>query len=296
MISLAFFDDWIHILDEEEEAWKIHMQVQMDGNNYGAVSSPVDDAHVTNNCRQNFRHRILHCASTTHTPINIHISSPYFPHKRVNMAMYGLLGLHQCSLLTSLRYILRRAAFRALASSPQLARSQSTLSSSSLKQITSFPKTSACSIPFRRSYATEQRDLEEDAKEKVDSATESIKDTAEHANERAQSTIESVAQRATEAAESVKSSVSAGIDAITPEGFGSRGGDRMSRVGRDDSRGSLGPNAAPSTTLYIGNLYFEVTEAGLRKEFGKYGNVSSVKIVYDGRGLSKGYVITSQTH
>ena len=42
-------------------------------------------------------------------------------------------------------------------------------------------------------------------------------------------------------------------------------------------------------TLYIGNIFFDVTEDDLRREFAKHGNVTSVKVVYDARGLSKGY-------
>ena len=44
--------------------------------------------------------------------------------------------------------------------------------------------------------------------------------------------------------------------------------------------------------LYIGNLFFDVTEEDLRREFGKHGNVEQAKIVYDNRGLSKGQVST----
>ncbi|KAI9722647.1 MAG: hypothetical protein M1812_001578 [Candelaria pacifica] len=44
-----------------------------------------------------------------------------------------------------------------------------------------------------------------------------------------------------------------------------------------------------SQALYVGNLFFDVTEEDLKREMERYGVVKSVKIIYDGRGLSKGY-------
>lgn len=42
-------------------------------------------------------------------------------------------------------------------------------------------------------------------------------------------------------------------------------------------------------TLYIGNLFFDVTETDLVKEFARFGSVTKCKIVRDSRGLSKGF-------
>ncbi|EXJ88301.1 hypothetical protein A1O1_05231 [Capronia coronata CBS 617.96] len=42
-------------------------------------------------------------------------------------------------------------------------------------------------------------------------------------------------------------------------------------------------------TLYIGNLFFDVTETDLVKEFARFGTVTRCKIVRDTRGLSKGF-------
>ena len=44
----------------------------------------------------------------------------------------------------------------------------------------------------------------------------------------------------------------------------------------------------PNKTLYIGNLYYEVTTDQLKRVFSRFGEVESVKIVYDNRGLSRG--------
>lgn len=41
--------------------------------------------------------------------------------------------------------------------------------------------------------------------------------------------------------------------------------------------------------LYVGNLAHETTEGQLREAFGKFGEVSSVKIMSDRRGRTKGF-------
>jgi nucleolin len=49
-------------------------------------------------------------------------------------------------------------------------------------------------------------------------------------------------------------------------------------------------NASPNTTLYVGNLYFEVSEDALQRQFTQFGNILKTRLVYDHRGLSKGSV------
>lgn len=47
-------------------------------------------------------------------------------------------------------------------------------------------------------------------------------------------------------------------------------------------------NTEPNSTLYVGNLYYEVTEEQLRRVFSRFGEIANVKMVYDNRGLSRG--------
>ena len=42
--------------------------------------------------------------------------------------------------------------------------------------------------------------------------------------------------------------------------------------------------------LYIGNLFFEVTDSDLRRHFEPYGEIVGVNVVTDMRGISRGYV------
>ncbi|OQE13310.1 hypothetical protein PENFLA_c050G08509 [Penicillium flavigenum] len=51
----------------------------------------------------------------------------------------------------------------------------------------------------------------------------------------------------------------------------------------------LSEGPIPKTTLYVGNLFFDVTAEDLRKHFEKYGAVENALIVHDARGLSKGF-------
>lgn len=44
----------------------------------------------------------------------------------------------------------------------------------------------------------------------------------------------------------------------------------------------------PKATIYIGNLFFDVTESDLEKELARFGKVEKVRLMRDARGLSKG--------
>jgi hypothetical protein len=56
------------------------------------------------------------------------------------------------------------------------------------------------------------------------------------------------------------------------------------------ARGSnaTGGQPSPNSTLYIGNIFFEVNEQSLEDHFARYGKIKKTRIVYDARGLSKG--------
>ncbi|KAJ5520856.1 hypothetical protein N7463_001309 [Penicillium fimorum] len=62
------------------------------------------------------------------------------------------------------------------------------------------------------------------------------------------------------------------------------------RLDRNERRRQyLSEGPVPKTTLYVGNLFFDVTAEDLRKQFEKYGAVENALIVHDARGLSKGF-------
>ncbi|KAF1360603.1 RNA binding domain-containing protein [Lizonia empirigonia] len=48
-------------------------------------------------------------------------------------------------------------------------------------------------------------------------------------------------------------------------------------------------DAPPNNTLYVGNLYYEVTADQIKRVMSRFGEVENVKIVFDNRGLSRGF-------
>ncbi|KAI1916806.1 hypothetical protein LOZ58_006683 [Ophidiomyces ophidiicola] len=55
---------------------------------------------------------------------------------------------------------------------------------------------------------------------------------------------------------------------------------------------STGPprvSPTPKTVIYVGNIFFDVTADQLRNEFSKCGPVESARIIYDPRGVSRGF-------
>lgn len=56
----------------------------------------------------------------------------------------------------------------------------------------------------------------------------------------------------------------------------------------DDAAPHHLPPFPPKETIYVGNLFFDVTASDLRTKFEQYGMVESTKIITDMRGLSKG--------
>lgn len=115
---------------------------------------------------------------------------------------------------------------------------------------------------------------------------------AEQAEEHtAASNVDSATERATEqassAADSVKSAAQTAGEAVTgaaqslsaAAGLGSQ----IPGAGRDTLGGET------SKTVYVGNLFFDVRNEDLKKEFERAGPVIDARIIMDQRGLSKGF-------
>jgi len=101
-------------------------------------------------------------------------------------------------------------------------------------------------------------------------------------------------ENATAAKDSVVDSAQ-GMAAASGMGFAPRG-DRYIRDRNDrpafGSRGEL----APTSSIYIGNLLFEITAADLEREFKQFGVIDKCVIASDGRGLSKGFGYVTYTN
>ncbi|MCJ1249163.1 hypothetical protein MMC30_006386 [Trapelia coarctata] len=230
--------------------------------------------------------------------------------------------------LICVTFCLRRAAFRAL-SSPYGSISARPRSITTLTSLTIRKTTPACVSPFQRRSASEaatQAETETQAEPEADGATEaqhgdnsiasSTKDSSDPASDESSAT-----ERAIESAQdeqpvttlapetetayqgengAIESAVSSAADSITTGAFGVRervadaasaigasAGVASAIAGRDKPRAHHESQSAH--TLYIGNLFFDVTEDALKREMERFGTVDTVKIIYDGRGLSKGF-------
>ncbi len=71
---------------------------------------------------------------------------------------------------------------------------------------------------------------------------------------------------------------------------GTVGGDALEAAMKTETTQRNQEPVDPHPTLYIGNLYYEVTVDQLKRVFSRFGEIASVKLIYDNRGLSRGYI------
>ena len=102
---------------------------------------------------------------------------------------------------------------------------------------------------------------------------------------RTQSAINSVSDAAAQVSAKVGEAAAAATKFVSNEKGESHQGRQREPL---DAQSVTPGDVAPSTNLYIGNLFFEVSENTLQREFEKYGNVTKVRIITDARGASKG--------
>lgn len=125
-----------------------------------------------------------------------------------------------------------------------------------------------------------------DADTNISTSTEQAEESAAAAK------VESVGEKATgqvsSTADSVKSAVQSASEAAAgaAQSLGAAAG-----FGSQESQGRPGGEET-SSSVYVGNLFFDVRSEDLRKEFERAGPVVDTKIIMDARGLSKGSVCT----
>ena len=114
---------------------------------------------------------------------------------------------------------------------------------------------------------------------------------AEPADQQEQSTVASaLSSAANTASTKTREAASDAAAAVTDAG------ETVADTARDLSSSALdnavGRSSTPVPTVYIGNLFFDVTEETLRREMGRFGDINMIRLIVDSRGLSKGYVVT----
>lgn len=215
-----------------------------------------------------------------HSPPLNHSPCPCAYH---HVSIAGALYAGALVLTAARRFLLRRTAARALSASP----SRTLLSKP--RAITSLTPAAVRSRHQQWSIASFQRRFASD-----DAATTAATQAA------AADTPENFAQTAAEApveenltpaqqqvqAEPTDASATVGPDALEAAATSPTDSPRQrrARVPRDE------PHVEPGNVLYVGNLYYEVTADQLKRVFSRFGEVESVNLIFDNRGLSRGYV------
>lgn len=122
--------------------------------------------------------------------------------------------------------------------------------------------------------------------ESAESAAATVEDFAQTAREIPIEDGLTPAQEAVQAP-STDPSATANAEALEAAALDATSGQASAESQPAESR--LGGSAStPNKVVYVGNLYYEVTEDQLKRIFSRFGAVNSVKIVLDNRGLSRG--------
>ncbi|KAF2682418.1 RNA-binding domain-containing protein [Lentithecium fluviatile CBS 122367] len=188
-------------------------------------------------------------------------------------------------------FLLRRTAARAIASAPSAVfvkpRSITTLTPAfRLRQqrwiAPSFQRRFASDEPLKSESSTETTPSTETSTEPEQAAVEASESFAQTVTE---APVEENLTSAQEAAQAEPTDASATVGANTLDAVADQADG--ARPKRDRKIG--GAPAEPSPTIYVGNLYYEVTGDQLKRVFSRFGEVDSVKIIYDNRGLSRGF-------
>jgi nucleolin len=175
------------------------------------------------------------------------------------------------------RFLLRRAAVRAISATPSKAllakpRSIATFTPSTLRT-----HQQQWSIAFQRRFASDDAAKTDAAQAAAAEVPENFAQTA------AEPPMEDGLTPAQQDAQAKPTDAEA---TVTPDTLA-----QVAKVAETkDKRPSRtrDNDVTPHKMLYIGNLYYEVTAEQLKNVFSRFGEVESVKIVYDNRGLSRG--------
>ncbi len=191
------------------------------------------------------------------------------------------------------RFQLRRSALRLLSSSTTSSlrllskpRAISSLSASSIKS-PRYPYT----VSFQLRWATSQAEAEAKENEievkEEDHITQSETVPIHQAEASTEAEVENVLSQE-EAVEQTDSTSAPVSEAAEVTEATAAGAEPLTNASPDNRYG--GVPASPKPTVYVGNLFFDVTEEDLTKEFSRFGQVDLARIIRDARGLSKGFV------
>ncbi|KAF2831549.1 RNA-binding domain-containing protein [Ophiobolus disseminans] len=179
-------------------------------------------------------------------------------------------------------FLLRRAAVRAISATPSRTLLAKPRSITTFTPAAFRTRQQQWSVAFQRRFASDEADKKDAAQAAAADVPENFAQTAAEAPmEDGLTPAQQDAQ-----AEPTDAKATIGVDAL--EEVAKAADSSAPSTGKRWERREKNTNP-PTKTLYIGNLYYEVTTDQLKKVFSRFGEVENVKIVYDNRGLSRGF-------
>ncbi|KAL1993293.1 hypothetical protein VTN49DRAFT_3242 [Thermomyces lanuginosus] len=189
---------------------------------------------------------------------------------------------HLAHMFNTLRPATRRLLNARWVSYPARSRSISTTSLSSVRS-----SNTSCRIALQRRWNTSGNGVSKESTTAPSSAAAKQEDAAvktEAMDNKAQTenapSTQASAGPAESSAAAPTGSTAGQAESVTTSTAGS--------AAPQDTRPEL-RSPSPKETIYVGNLFFDVTAADLTNHFKKFGNVTYATIVHDSRGLSKGF-------
>ncbi|KAL5407368.1 hypothetical protein PMIN04_011757 [Paraphaeosphaeria minitans] len=181
-------------------------------------------------------------------------------------------------------FLLRRTAARAIASTPSSAVFVTPRSFSSITPTAFRARKQQWTVSaFQKRFLSEEQHKVEttDAEAKKVEAEEGFAQTA------AEAPIEENLTPAHEEAQAppFDAENTVGIDALQQAAepmSGAQATQSKPRVSRER-------NMIPNKVVYVGNLFYEVTAEQLKRVFSRFGEIDNVRLIYDNRGLSRGF-------
>ncbi|KAL1965827.1 hypothetical protein VTN77DRAFT_5148 [Rasamsonia byssochlamydoides] len=151
------------------------------------------------------------------------------------------------------------------------------------------------STPEKETEKTEKEETQTtSAAEQSDSDARVVEESAvQAATEQSSSATENEVAEGTETSAKEASPAAANEAAESAETAAAQGEAASEQSGDTQENGTqkrrLWEPPTPKETIYVGNLFFDVTAEDLKRQMSKYGTVEHAKIVHDSRGLSKGF-------
>ncbi|KAI8940391.1 hypothetical protein NX059_004082 [Plenodomus lindquistii] len=179
-------------------------------------------------------------------------------------------------------FLLRRTAVRAISATPSKALLAQPRSITSITPAALRVRQQQWSIAsFQRRFASDEATKTEGADAAAAEANENFAQTA------AEAPVEENLTPAQQEVQAAPTDAAATVGADALEAVERAAGSPREQSSRPNSGGQT--PITPGKTLYIGNLYYEVTADQLKRVFSKFGEVDNVRVIYDNRGLSRGF-------